>query len=70
MTESYMKNLMQEDKMSKILSPIEIIYLFWLLMTAMFNFKVFMVSVTIGFAIIAVYAIIDALSIPFRRAAK
>lgn len=61
MTETYMRHLIREDKIGKALAPLEIIYALWLILTVMFNFKAFMVSLTAGFIVIAVYAICDGL---------
>lgn len=59
MTENYMHSLLVNEKISKIVAPIAIVFMLWLLVSVMFNFKVFMLSLSVGFILIALYAIVD-----------
>ena len=59
MLETVMPVAMRERKMGEILAPIELIYMFWLMMTVMFNFRVFMISLVVQFILIGLFAIVD-----------
>lgn len=54
-----MRVAIRERKMGEILAPIELIYMFWLMMTVMFNFRVFMISLVVQFILIGLFAIVD-----------
>ena len=51
MTENMMKHLIMEDKVSKIVGPIVCIYLLWLALMAMLNFKVMMIAIAVQFVV-------------------
>lgn len=57
--ETVMRVAIRERKMGEILAPIELIYMFWLMMTVMFNFRVFMISLVVQFILIGLFAIVD-----------
>ena len=57
MNETVMSVAIRERKMGEILAPIELIYMFWLMMTVMFNFRVFMISLVV--ILIGLFAIVD-----------
>lgn len=59
MNETVMRVVIRERKMGEILAPIELIYMFWLMMTVMFNFRVFMISLVVQFILIGLFAIVD-----------
>lgn len=59
MNETVMRVAIRERKMGEILAPIELIYMFWLMMTVMFNFRVFMISLVVQFILIGLFAIVD-----------
>ena len=59
MYETVMRVAIRERKMGEILAPIELIYMFWLMMTVMFNFRVFMISLVVQFILIGLFAIVD-----------
>ena len=59
MNENVMSVAIRERKMGEILAPIELIYMFWLMMTVMFNFRVFMISLVVQFILIGLFAIVD-----------
>ena len=59
MNETVMSVAIRERKMGEILAPIELIYMFWLMMTVMFNFSVFMISLVVQFILIGLFAIVD-----------
>ena len=59
MNETVMSVAIRERKMGEILAPIELIYMFWLMMTVMFNFRVFMISLVVQFILIGLFAIVD-----------
>ena len=59
MNETVMSVAIRERKMGEILAPIELIYMFWLMMTVMFNFRVFMISLVVKFILIGLFAIVD-----------
>lgn len=59
MNETIMRVAIRERKMGEILAPIELIYMFWLMMTVMFNFKIFMISLVVQFILIGLFAIVD-----------
>lgn len=59
MNETVMGVAIRERKMGEILAPIELIYMFWLMMTVMFNFRVFMISLVVQFILIGLFAIVD-----------
>ena len=59
MNETVMSVAIRERKMGEILAPIELIYMFWLMMTVMFNFRVFMTSLVVQFILIGLFAIVD-----------
>ncbi len=59
MNETVMRVAIRERKMDEILAPIELIYMFWLMMTVMFNFRVFMISLVVQFILIGLFAIVD-----------
>ena len=59
MNETVMSVAITERKMGEILAPIELIYMFWLMMTVMFNFRVFMISLVVQFILIGLFAIVD-----------
>ena len=59
MSETVMSVAIRERKMGEILAPIELIYMFWLMMTVMFNFRVFMISLVVQFILIGLFAIVD-----------
>ncbi|GAA2867419.1 hypothetical protein [Lactobacillus intestinalis] len=59
MNETVMRVAIRERKMGEILAPIELIYMFWLMMTVMFNFKIFMISLVVQFILIGLFAIVD-----------
>ena len=59
MNETVMREAIRERKMGEILATIELIYMFWLMMTVMFNFRVFMISLVVQFILIGLFAIVD-----------
>ena len=59
MNETVMRVAIRERKMGEILAHIELIYMFWLMMTVMFNFRVFMISLVVQFILIGLFAIVD-----------
>ena len=59
MNETVMRVAIRERKLGEILAPIEWIYMFWLMMTVMFNFRVFMISLVVQFILIGLFAIVD-----------
>lgn len=59
MNETVVRVAIRERKMGEILAPIELIYMFWLMMTVMFNFRVFMISLVVQFILIGLFAIVD-----------
>ena len=59
MNETVMSVAIRERKMGEILAPIELIYMFWLMMTVMSNFRVFMISLVVQFILIGLFAIVD-----------
>ena len=59
MNETVMSVAIRERKMGEILAPIELIYMFWLMMTVMFNFRVFIISLVVQFILIGLFAIVD-----------
>lgn len=59
MNETVMRVAIRERKMDEILAPIELIYMFWLMMTVMFNFRVFMISLVVQFILIGLFPIAD-----------
>ncbi|WP_242368233.1 hypothetical protein [Lactobacillus intestinalis] len=59
MNETVMRVAIRERKMGEILAPIELIYMFWLMMTVMFNFRIFMISLVVQFILIGLFAIAD-----------
>ncbi|RVU70338.1 MULTISPECIES: hypothetical protein [Lactobacillus] len=61
MSKKLMDNLIMEDKISKIVGPIAVVYLCWLFIMAMIDFKVFMTALIIQTIVIALIGIIDPL---------
>ncbi len=59
MNETVMRVAIRERKMGEILAPIELIYMFWLMMTVIFNFRIFMISLVVQFILIGLFAIAD-----------
>lgn len=70
MTENMMKHLIMEDKVSKIVGPIVCIYLLWLALTAMFNFKVMMIAIAVQFVVLLSYMLVEPLIFRKGRAEK
>lgn len=61
MTENMMKHLINEDKISKIVGPIVCIYLLWLAVMAMFDFKVMMIALSVQFVVLLAYMLVEPL---------
>lgn len=59
MTENMMKHLIMEDKVSKIVGPIVCIYLLWLALMAMLNFKVMMIAIAVQFVVLLAYMLVE-----------